>query len=125
MKAVYKLTAEEWPRVKEEMRAAMIAAARARRTITYGELAAQLETAYVHPHSFLMTRLLIEIGRDEIAAGRGVLPAVVVAKATGMPGGGYFRASALAGAEISDLETAWREDLEGVFAYWHEADTAR
>lgn len=124
MKAVYKLSAEEWPKVKEEMRAAMIVAARAGKTITYSELAAQLETAYVHPHSFLMTRLLTEIGREEIAAGRGVLPAVVVSKATGMPGGGYFRASALQGADMSDLEAAWRDDLESVFAYWQEASTS-
>lgn len=119
------LDAAQREALKEEMRGIMIATARARSTITYSELAAELQTARVHYHSFLMAKLLDEIGGEEITAGRGVLPAVVVRKSSGMPGGGYFRESALFGdrpdgALPPELEAMWREDLEGVYAYWAE-----
>lgn len=111
--------------LKEEMRAIMIATARARSTMTYSELAVELQTARVHYHSFLMAKLLNEIGSEEIQAGRGVLPAVVVRKSTGIPGGGYFRESALAfgtpeNAPPPELEAMWRADLEAVYDYWAE-----
>ncbi len=121
------LDAERREALKDEMRGIMIATARARSTITYSELAAELQTARVHYHSFLMARLLDEIGGAEIAAGRGVLAAVVVRKSSGMPGGGYFRESALLGdrpdaALPPELEAMWREDLEAVYAYWADHD---
>lgn len=125
MRPVYKLDAEQRAQLKEEMRGLMIDTARARSTITYSELAAQMQTARVHYHSFLMAKLLDEIGGEEIQAGRGVLPAVVVRKSSGMPGGGYFRESAqLFGtpqdAPPPELEALWRDDLEAVYAYWAE-----
>lgn len=119
------LDAAQREALKDEMRGIMIATARARSTITYSELAAELQTARVHYHSFLMAKLLNEIGGEEIEAGRGALPAVVVRKSSGMPGGGYFRESALFGnrpdaALPPELEAMWREDLEAVYAYWAE-----
>jgi hypothetical protein len=116
----FTLTAEERVAVKAEMRAIMIEMAQARETITYSDLSLRLETAQLHYHSFLFTRLLIEIGREEEAAGRGILPAVVVSKATGMPGGGYFRLSAKMGHETSTIEALWRDDLETLFDYWEQ-----
>jgi hypothetical protein len=106
--------------LKAEMRDLMIQAARMRMTITYSELTMQLQTAYIHYHSPLLVKLLNEIGREENDAGRGALPAVVVAKQTGMPGGGYFGLSAQ--LDGGDFESAWRADLEGVYDYWANAD---
>ena len=126
--SVANLDATQRETLKDEMRGIMIATARARSTITYSELAAELQTARVHYHSFLMARLLDEIGGEEIEAGRGVLPAVVVRKSSGMPGGGYFRESALLSdrpdaALPPELEAMWREDLEAVYGYWAEHET--
>lgn len=121
------LTPEQYAQLKEEMRALMIETARLRSTITYSELAAQLQTARVHYHSFLMAKLLDEIGSEEVQAGRGVLAAVVVRKSTGIPGGGYFAESARmlgapADAPPPELEAMWREDVEAVYDYWAEHD---
>jgi hypothetical protein len=117
MKPRFKLTEVELETVREAMRALMIEQAKLRQTITYSELALRLPV-YLHYHSFLFARLLNEIGEEEIKAGRGVLPAVVVRKSSGIPGGGYF---GFAGREASseDLERIWREELEIVFDYWH------
>jgi hypothetical protein len=113
----YKLSEADYKAVKDEMRAAMIACAKRRETITYSDLGLRLETAAIHPHSFLMTRLLNDIGREEIAAGRGILPAVVVRKSDGMPGGGYFGNAAKQHGE-GDTEAWWRDDLEALYDYW-------
>lgn len=117
MQRKYKLTEAEYSAVKEEMRAIMIEVAKARDTITYSELALRL-SVHIHYHSFLMARLLNEIGNEEIQAGRGVLPAVVVRKSSGIPGGGYFNGISHTHDNLDDLEVWWRDDLEALYDYW-------
>lgn len=108
----------KWTAVRAEMREIMIAAAVARRTITYAELCASVRSAHLHYHSPLLTRLLVEVGTEEAQSGRPILPAVVVTKQTGMPGAGFFK---IDGDEmIEDVETYWRSALEQVYAYWSE-----
>lgn len=112
-----------WDTTRDEMRQIMIATARNRATITYSELCAALTTVYLHYHSPMVTRLLIEIGAEEMAAGRPVLPAVVVGKGSGMPGAGYFKAGGEQdiGDELNtDPVEIWKADLEAVFDYWSE-----
>lgn len=115
-----RLTDALWETLRAEMREIMIAAAQSARTLTYSELCLALTTATLHYHSPLLTRLLVEIGEEEMRAGRPVLPAVVVSKQTGMPGAGYFKVGA-GDQVIGDPETRWREDLERVFDYWSRA----
>lgn len=110
----------DYAALKGEIRAIMIETARARQTITYSELCLRLETARLHYHSTLLTRLLNEIGSVEVEAGRGVLPAVVVTKQTGIPGGGYF--SGMNGIDADALEALWRDDFESVCDYWAAHD---
>jgi hypothetical protein len=116
--ARWRVTEMERSAVKAEMRALLIGCARERRTITYGELCACLATVTLHPHTFVFTRLLRETCAEAADAGEGPLCALVVAKATGMPSGGYFA------REISDvnrpdgLEALWRAELDEVFARW-------
>ena len=124
MQPRYSVSKDERAAIKEEMRAIMIEQARARQTIPYSELAMRVPTAYLHPRSFQFASLLQEIGREEIEAGRGVLPAVVVRKDSGMPGGGYFGSTACMGHESAELEAWWRDDLETLYAYWAGQDTA-
>lgn len=104
--------------LKEEMRTLMIEAARARETMTYAELCMRLQTARVHYHSSFLVHMLDEIGREEMAAGRGALPAVVVRKDSGIPGGGYFRETAHPDHDPDELEAWWRQDLDALYAYW-------
>lgn len=116
-----KLTEADYDALKVEMRALMIEAARARQTITYSELCRSLHTARLHYHSTLLVKLLNEIGRVEVEAGRGVLPAVVVTKQTGIPGGGYF--AGMDGIDADALESLWRDDFESVCDYWAAHET--
>jgi hypothetical protein len=116
-----RVTEMERSAVKAEMLAVLIACAQSRRTITYGDLCARLTTVAMHPRTFVFTQLLREVCAEGLERGEGMLCALVVSKATGMPSGGYFA------REISDLngpnalETLWRAELDEVFAQWAEA----
>lgn len=104
--------------VKAEMVAVMIACAKARQTITYGELCARLTTVTLHPHSFFFTRLLREACDEAAERGEGPLCALVVAKATGMPSGGYFAREIRDVSGPDTLEALWRTELNEVFERW-------
>ncbi|MCK6579024.1 MAG: hypothetical protein L6Q98_13055 [Anaerolineae bacterium] len=123
--ARFKLTESEWRSVREEMYAELIVVAKARQIITYSDLALRLPTAYVHPGSYAFTRLLGEVCDAEEAAGRGMICALVVSKATGIPGAGYFRGAAARGRDVSDLDRCWREECERVFDAWADPEAAR
>lgn len=113
----FTLTAAEWEVMREAMHAELIDLARARRIVTYSELALLLPV-YVHPGSYAFTRLLTQVCAASLQAGEGLLCALVVSKSTGVPGAGYFRSLAEQGVDVSDYETCWREDVERVFARW-------
>lgn len=117
-----KLSNAKWDVLRNEMRQVMVETAKRGQLITYSELCATLKTAYLHYHSPLLVKLLIEIGRAEAAEGRPVLPAVVVGKQSGMPGAGYFKIGVDSDGEAAfdDPELMWRTDLEAVFQYWSE-----
>jgi hypothetical protein len=117
MKNQRKLIDVNWKAVQAEMRQLIIEAAKARQLITYSELSRMLQTAYVHYHSHVMTRLLIDIGSEEAKAGRPTLPALVIAKQTGRPGPGYFRL-APGGEETTDPIREWEEEVQRVYDYW-------
>lgn len=114
------LAEAQWRALRDEMRQLMIEAARRNQIITYSELCAALKTAYLHYHSPQIVKLLDEIGAIEHAAGRPILPAVVVGKQSGIPGAGYFKiAGERPQAEGSvDPKAIWEADLQLVFDYW-------
>ncbi|MDX2140232.1 MAG: hypothetical protein SF123_19255 [Chloroflexota bacterium] len=121
--AKVKLTDGEMTTVRAAMHAILIDYARQRKTITYSELAVQLPI-YLHPHSFVFSRLLRDVCGAAFAAGEGQLCALVVSKQTGLPSSGYFVGTAAPGRDMSDLEAAWREDLNAVFERWMETRDA-
>jgi hypothetical protein len=108
----------KWDDVREEIRNILIDLARQRQTITYSELAALVQSARLHYHSHIFFQLLIDVGRIEADAGRPILPALVVTKQTGMPGGGYFTLSE--NVDSGDLRAEWENDLHEVYVYWGE-----
>jgi hypothetical protein len=114
-----KVIQARWEVVKDEMREILVQFARDKQTVTYSELARMLQTVHMHYHSHIFFRLLIELGNEEEAEERPCLPALVVTKHTGMPGGGFF---ADIDTELSQepdaLETYWRTRLEEVFDYY-------
>jgi hypothetical protein len=114
-----KLADIRWEDLKAEAHEVMINLARAGQVVTYSEFCAMLTTAYIHYHSPLLVRLLDEIGSMEAQAGRPVLPALVVAKQTGIPGAGFFRIDS--GEAIDDPKAYWQRELKRVFDYWSKA----
>lgn len=114
-----RLTDSETSAVKQVMAAVLIERARARQTITYSELAAQLPV-HIHPHSFVFSRLLRAVCAEELQKGHGQLCTLVVSKATGLPSSGYFIGTAAEGRDASHMEALWRQDLEEIWARWAE-----
>lgn len=115
-----KLAEAKWSALRAEMRQIMVETARHGQLITYSELCATLKTAYLHFRSPALVRLLVEIGTEEVKAGRPVLPAVVVSKQSGMPGGGYFKITGENG-EVegsADPKAMWEADLKRVYEHW-------
>ncbi|MCY4008907.1 MAG: hypothetical protein OXF22_04045 [Anaerolineaceae bacterium] len=108
----------DWAQLKAELRHTLISLAKARRTISYSELARQLQTATIHHRSPLFTPLLIEVCDEAERAGDGSLCALVVRKSDGIPGKGYFEAAALRGADVHDPYAFWREEAEKVWEQW-------
>jgi len=99
----------DWQRTKDGAREAMIGVARRGVTITYSELLA----AIGHPDGLDdLARLLREISLEEDAAGRGLLTAVVVRSASGLPGNGFFQLAVQQGRDIADRESCWRAEHE-------------
>lgn len=107
-----------WQQTREEIRDIVQAVARNGDTITYGDLAARLQTASFHPRSAVYHRLLREICLEEEATGRGFLCALVVKKDTGLPGSGYFRFMAQRGEDVSHPAQFWRQHVQQIYNYW-------
>ena len=120
--ARYGLDPEVWQAAKEEMRAICIQAALARRTITYGELAQQMMVVSPHPGSYVFQAMLREMCSDDERAGHIMLCHIVVSRATGMPGAGYFKwlATEFPRSAETDLIERWRAECEATYDYWND-----
>ena len=80
-------------------------------TITYQELTDALGPA-LHDSAGRadLAALLRQVSLAEERAGRGLLSAVVV-RASGRPGGGWYRLAAGEGRDVSDPERAWSAEM--------------
>lgn len=113
---------ENWKIAKVEMRDILIDCARQRRTITYGELSAAIQSIQIPPNSYGMSGMLTEISKEDIAAGRkGVLATLVVRKSDGRPGPGYFRSAVEKGFDDKMLEDYWQEQFELTCSDWADS----
>src|SRR4030095_7516358 len=117
MKNRRKLADTQWDAVQAEIRQLIIETAKAKQLITYSELTGMLQTAYVHYHSHVLTRMLINIGSAEQSARRPILPALVISKQSGRPGPGYFKL-APGEAEVDDPVREWEQEVQRVYNYW-------
>lgn len=116
----YGLNPDEWDAAKVEIREMMIAVAKLRTTITYGEMTAQMLTISPHPGSYVFHALLRDVCVAEREAGRGMLCAVVVSKATGLPGQGFFKAMVKNGRDCSDIQRCWEIEIERLYEIWRD-----
>jgi hypothetical protein len=106
MSTIYGYPADQWERVKAEMRDILMDRARVRGMIPYSELVAQVKTMALQPESYALAAMLGEISRDEDAAGRGMLSVIVVHKSGDMqPGPDFFQLAKHLGRDTSDILT--------------------
>ncbi len=97
--------------------AELVRVAKARRTITYGELAEKLHLGIARNTAHYLN----EVGEIEIANGRPLLTAVVGSKEKRMSGEGFFalaRQNRL--SNNTDRRTFWENELRKVHDYWSQ-----
>lgn len=100
----------------DEVRSVLIAAASRNRCVTYGELARQVHSLEVEPHSQLLSELLARVTLAEYTAGHPLLTSIVVRK-EGEPGHGFFKLAHRLGYEFTDPMEFWVHELTAVFAF--------
>jgi hypothetical protein len=107
-------TADRWEKGKREAICAIVRAGRKGDLIFYSELSKQILSIAVEPHSYAMDHLLDEISKEEDAAGRGILTAIVVLKDEKVPADGFWRSAADLGRDVSDKWAFWSEEVKRV-----------
>lgn len=114
----YGLTTDQWDAALVEIRHILIGLAKLRTTITYSDLTAQLTTVSAFPGSYTFHALLRDVCYAEDDAGRGMICALVVSKATGIPGQGFFKSLIKRGRDCADLEACWQAELDHIYRVW-------
>ncbi len=114
----YGYDAGVWEKAKEEAIREIGARAKNESTITYSDLAKQIHSITFGPSDYAFHYLLFEVSKDEDAAGRGLLSALVVRKEDGMPGQGFFDVARELGRDVKDQTRFWTEELKLIFAKW-------
>jgi len=99
------------------MRRLLIQVARVEATISYSELASSIQTAYIHHRNPRFMRLLVEISDEDKQHNRPSLATLVVSKATGRPGEGFF-----IGVESDQREMYWQRRFDEICDYWQNHD---
>ena len=111
---IFGVKAETWEKAKLEATCAIVRAGRRGDLIFYSDLAKQISIITIQPHSHEMDLLLDQISKEEDAAGRGILTALVVLRNEGIPGSGFWASAADLGREIKDKVTFWAEEVKRV-----------
>lgn len=100
---------------KEEAREVLSEVARTRDLIAYVDLVKRISAVRYHQRSPELHELLGEISKEEHAAGRALLSAVVVTRDTKRPGAGFFQLAKELGRTVADEKTFWSDELERVY----------
>jgi len=117
-----RLTDSDRTALKAEMRDILINLARIKQPIAYSELAAQLQTAYIHYRAPAFGQILRDIAAEEEDAGRPMLAVLVVNKQTGICGAGFFKHAAAKGHDVAEPEQFWQDELTRVHDYWSNVE---
>lgn len=92
----------------------------------YAEVGALIDLELAGPGAVAkLADLLGEICKEEHRSGRPMLSAIVVSKAAGMPGEGFFGlAKSLGLFDGADHLAFWAKEVERVHGYWKGAQPA-
>lgn len=97
----------------------LVQVAKARKTVGYIELG-RLADLSLEEHTGVkdLGAVLDAIADQELAAGRPLLPVVVVSERTGAPGAGLHRYAKRRGLQKTDDITFFASELKRVYDYW-------
>jgi hypothetical protein len=110
----------------KEVRRILVRTARAETTISYSELADQVQAIPLDPHSAAMDSILCDLSEEEDTYGRGMISVVVVHKeGDKRPGKGFFELAKQLGYDTSDKELLWVQQLRKVHSYWGRSGRSR
>ena len=122
----YGFPAPEVEEATEEARKILVRTARAETTISYSELAEEVQAIPLEPHSTAMDGILGDLSEEEDMYGRGMISAVVVHKeGDKRPGKGFFELAKKLGYDTSDKELLWVQQLSKVYGYWGTSNRSR
>jgi hypothetical protein len=106
----------------QEIRSILVDRARHRDLISYSDLVSRIRSIRLIARSSFLADLLTVISREEYAAGRGLLSAVVVKKTRhglGIPGTGFFsRLAPVSNCRKENWPQCWRREVDKVFECW-------
>jgi hypothetical protein len=109
----------EWTAAKQQAKDIIVKRAKSRGMISYSELLSQVSAITLQPHDSRVTPFLEQISREECAAGRPLVTALVTHKTGDMqPGTGFYEVAESLGRDTSDREKCWIEEVARVHAYW-------
>ena len=99
----------------------LIEVAKAKKTIAYEELAQAADLGLeIEDDMQSLGEMLDAIADQEIAAGRPLLPIVVVQAMGNKPGGGLFKYARQKGIQKTDNLTFFVSELRRVYDYWSD-----
>ena len=107
-----------WEKAKAEAVRELSSRAKTESTITYADLTQRINSIAFGPSDYSFHYLLYEVSREEEAAGRGLLSALVVRKEDGLPGQGYFDVARQMGRNVADPVRSWTEEVKLIFSKW-------
>jgi hypothetical protein len=111
---IYGFSRDAWERGKLEAICAIVRAGKNGKLTTYTGLSNSIASIRIEPHDFAMIRLLDEISKEEDAAGRGILTALVVLKDEHVPAEGFWASARDIGRVIGDKWEFWAEEVKRV-----------
>ncbi len=95
----------------------LVQAARAGRTLTYGDVACRFGIPWSQGASAALASALKRIGDENQRRGEPQLMALVVSKKSGTPGRGFFQATGIGASTESEQRTRHQEHLRQVWAF--------
>lgn len=105
---------DAWERAKHEAVCAILQSGQKGNLIFYSDLSKQISSITIEPHSYAMDYLLDQISKEEDAAGRGILTALVVLKDEGVPASGFWASAAEIGRDVRDKIACWSNEVARV-----------
>jgi hypothetical protein len=115
-----------WEAAKNEAREILVRLAGQRARIPYSDLMPQIKSITLDYHDPRVAHFLGEISKEEDAADRSMLTAIVVHKTGDMqPGPGFYELAEELGRDTSDKLRCWVDEFNRVHDYWANKSTTR